>query len=246
MLGCDAGHRFDANRRGYLSAIDPTAGITGDTREILEARARFLDLGHYRPIMDAVAASVGTVPSASILDAGSGTGHYLAHVLSVSPDRRGLALDASGHAVAASVARAHSPGLVANTWKPLPVRSDRADVILCVFAPRNAAEFARILRPDGRLIVVTPGTGHLAELRSAGLVIGMQEGKLEALAAALGTAFERSASATLAHTIDMDATAGSMLAGMGPSGHHERLGRWDGGTVSLHADVTVWGVREAS
>jgi tRNA G46 methylase TrmB len=31
-------------------------------------------------------------------------------------------------------------------------------------APRNASEFERILRPDGRLIVVTPGDGHLREL----------------------------------------------------------------------------------
>ena len=240
MLGCESGHRFDANRRGFLSAIDSGAGIAGDTREILDARSRFLDLGHYRPIMDAVAASMPPSPSLRILDAGSGTGHYLAHVLSTGSDRSGLALDASSPAVALSVARADSPGLVADTWKPLPVRSGRADVILCVFAPRNAAEFARILASRGALVVVTPGPAHLAELRRAGLTIGMQQDKLDALGAALAPHFSLERSDRISFTMPLDADGGRALASMGPSGHHERTGDWQGGDVTAEVDVTVW------
>jgi len=243
VLGCDTGHRLDANRRGYLNAIDPSAGIAGDTREILEARAQFLDLGFYRPIMDAVAASIPSSPSAHVLDAGSGTGHYLAHVLSAHSDRRGLALDASSLAVAASVARAHSPGLVADTWRPLPVRTGRADVILCVFAPRNAAEFARILAPAGSLVVVTPGASHLAELRAAGLAIGMQADKLDALTISLDPEFERASHVHVAFSMDLDSRQAGLLTAMGPSGHHEARGRWSGGTVSADVDVTVWRAR---
>jgi 23S rRNA (guanine745-N1)-methyltransferase len=240
VLGCERGHRFDANRRGFLSAIDAGGGIAGDTREILEARARFLDLGHYRPIMDAVAASMPPSPSLRVLDAGSGTGHYLAHVLSAGSDRTGLALDASSPAVALSVARADSPGLVADTWKPLPVRSGRADVILCVFAPRNPAEFARILAPNGALVVVTPAQAHLQELRGAGLTIGMQQDKLEALGTALGPHFSLDHTERVSFTMMLDAHSGGTLAFMGPSGHHERAGAWQGGDVTAEVDVTVW------
>lgn len=240
MLGCDAGHRLDANRRGYLNAIDPSAGIAGDPREILEARAQFLDLGYFRPIMDAVAASIPPSPSATVLDAGSGTGHYLAHVLSTGPDRRGLALDASSPAVAASVVRAHSPGLVADTWRPLPVRTGRANVILCVFAPRNATEFARILRADGTLVVVTPGPSHLTELRQAGLVIGIQPDKREALEVTLRGTFDRESRTPVLFSMDLDAVHAALLTGMGPSGHHERSGEGSGGTVTADVDVTVW------
>ena len=246
VLGCERGHRFDANRRGFLSAIDAGAGIAGDTREILEARARFLDLGHYRPIMDAVAASMPPSPSLRVLDAGSGTGHYLAHVLSAGSERTGLALDASSPAVALSVARTGSPGLVADTWRRLPVRSGRADVILCVFAPRNAAEFARILALNGTLVVVTPTPHHLVELREAGLTIGMQEDKLDALTRTLDESFRQSAHSRLSFALTLDADAGAALASMGPSGHHERSGGWEGGTVTAAVDVTVWRPTAAS
>ena len=190
--------------------------------------------------MDAVAASIPTGTSPDVLDAGSGTGHYLSHVLSDGPDRHGLALDASTPAVALSVVRCASPGLVADTWKPLPLRSGRADVILCVFAPRNAAEFARVLRPDGILVVVTPGPEHLAELRAAGLAIGMQEDKLEALHRGLGSHFARTTHAAVRFTMQLDTAAAHALAAMGPSGHHERSGHWHGGSVTAEVDVTAW------
>lgn len=240
MLGCDAGHRLDANRRGYLTAIDQSAGIAGDTREILEARSQFLDLGYYQPIMDAVARSIPPSPSTRVLDAGSGTGHYLAHVLSAGSDRRGLALDASIPAVAASVGRAHSPGLVADTWKPLSVRTARADVILCVFAPRNAPEFARILSATGRLVVVTPGPAHLIELREAGLAIGMQPDKLSALDVSLRPAFDREARTRVTFPMELSGEDAALITGMGPTGHHHPTGAWLGGSVTADIDVTVW------
>ena len=39
------------------------------------------------------------------------------------------------------------------------------DVILSVLAPRNNAEFNRILKPDGALLLGVPGPNHLIELR---------------------------------------------------------------------------------
>ena len=63
-------------------------------------------------------------------------------------------------------ARAH-PAIGAvgwDTWRPFPVRDAVMSLVLDVFAPRNAAEFRRVLRDDGALIVVTPAPGHLAEL----------------------------------------------------------------------------------
>nr|BFF17933.1 hypothetical protein GCM10025730_14540 [Promicromonospora thailandica] len=50
-------------------------------------------------------------------------------------------------------------------FRPFPVASGCADVLLDVFAPRNPAEFHRVLRPGGALVVVRPYRGHLAELR---------------------------------------------------------------------------------
>lgn len=241
MLGCDSGHRFDANKRGYLSVLDASAGITGDPRELLDARARFLDAGHFESIADAVAAALPTATPLSILDSGAGTGYYLRHVLSRSPGPHdALASDASQVAVAMSVAATGSAGLVADVWRPSPVRDSRADAILCVFAPRNPDEFARILRPGGRLVVVTPTERHLQQLRRAGLVIGMQDGKRERLDAALEPRFELAERAETTYEIDLDARAARDLTTMGPSGHHDARGDWPGGTVTVSVECSVF------
>ena len=54
--------------------------------------------------------------------------------------------------------------MICDAWRELPLRDDAAQVVLNVFAPRNAAEMARILAPGGTLLVVTPNQAHLAEL----------------------------------------------------------------------------------
>ncbi len=38
---------------------------------------------------------------------------------------------------------------------------------MSIFAPCPAAEFRRVLRPSGALVVASPGPGHLAEFRAA-------------------------------------------------------------------------------
>ncbi len=100
------------------------------------------------------------------MDAGCGTGYYLAGVLDRLPGARGLGLDTSVRALR-SAARAHDRAAAAawDVFRPFPLADAVADVVLDVFAPRNPAEFHRVLRPAGRLIVVRPTGLHLAELR---------------------------------------------------------------------------------
>ena len=241
VLGCADGHRFDSNRRGYLNALDLSKGIAGDPRELLEARARFLALGLYEPIADAVADALPRGRSLSILDSGAGTGYYLQHVLSHSPGTvDALAADASQAAVAMSVAATGSCGLVADVWRPSPVRDARADVILCIFAPRNPAEFARILRPGGMLLVVTPTAEHLTELRAARLLIGMQDDKLAKLDSSLAGPFDHDRRDGLSYQIDLSAAAAADLTSMGPSGHHGTAAPWSGGTATVSVDLSVY------
>ncbi len=72
-------------------------------------------------------------------------------------DGPGLALDLSPYA-ARRAARCHprAGAVVADAWRALPVRDAVAGAVLSVFAPRGAAEAARVLAPGGRLVVVTP------------------------------------------------------------------------------------------
>src|SRR5205085_2362216 len=106
--------------------------------------------------------------------------------LTAEPDDRGLCC-AAGHSfdrarhgqvtllapgarpAAGGAARAHPRALavVADAWRRLPVRNGVLDRVLVTFAPRNGPETARVLRPDGRLVVVTPAPDHLRELVGA-------------------------------------------------------------------------------
>ena len=257
-LGCDNGHRFDANRRGYLSTIEKSRGIHGDSKEILRARAEFLGLGLYEPIADLVDDCLPHSPDRDslndaeddlqprglrILDSGCGTGYYLAHLLESRPDASALALDASADAVAMTVAATGASGLVADVWQPSAVRDDTADVVLCVFAPRNAAEFARVLTPTGRLIVVTPRENHLAELRETGEMIGIHPDKLAALDAGLVSEFNLVDRQSIVYERALDIAARSLVAAMGPSGHHDRAEPTSGATITIAVDVSVYAPR---
>ncbi|MET4581144.1 23S rRNA (guanine745-N1)-methyltransferase [Conyzicola nivalis] len=163
-----------------------------------------------------------TAAGQSIVDSGCGTGYYLTELLARRDDWRALALDVSVDAVAMAVrsAGAQTAGVAADVWRALPVRDDSADVVLCVFAPRNAAEFARLLRPHGRLVVVTPAENHLVQLRESGRVIGMQSDKLAHLDDALSDLFAVDDRRRLEYDVDLLPHAVRSLAGMGPSGHH--------------------------
>ena len=162
VVRCPTGHSFDVARQGYLNLLTGrrTAG-TGDTAEMVRARAAFLAAGHFSAVSDALAEAV---PDGPVLDLGAGTGHHLALVLARSGGP-GIALDVSRHAARVAARAAPRIGaVVADAWSALPVRDAAVGAVLNVFAPRAPAETARVLAPGGRLVVGTPTPRHLAEL----------------------------------------------------------------------------------
>ena len=175
-LSCSSGHSFDIARQGYVNLLRHAAPANADTAPMVAARERFLASGLYAPIADLVAD--WCVNRVRLAEIGAGPGYYLRHVLERHPDSHGVALDVSP----AACRRAATTGLaavVADTWAGLPLQDGCLDALLCVFAPRNPGEFARVLAPGGRLIVVTPNPGHLAELRQRLGLLGIQTGKAE-------------------------------------------------------------------
>ncbi|RJQ82522.1 methyltransferase domain-containing protein [Pseudonocardiaceae bacterium YIM PH 21723] len=167
-LRCPAGHTFDIARHGYVSLLAGTRPTSGDDGAMVQARHRFLATDRYAPIRDAVArlTADGLPDHGTVVDVGCGTGYYLAGLLDVFPGARGLGLDTSVRALRAA-ARAHRRAAAASwdVFRSFPLADRMADVVLDVFAPRNPAEFHRVLRPAGRLVVVRPTGRHLAELR---------------------------------------------------------------------------------
>lgn len=227
-LRCPEGHAFDIARQGYVNLLpgDARPG-TADSAEMVRARADFLGAGHYAPLARAVAAAVPT-GAGTVLDAGAGTGYYLAAVLAEHPAAVGLGLDISKFALRRA-ARAHPAARAAvwDLWRPLPVRTGAVDAVLNVFAPRNPAEYRRVLAPDGVLVVATPEPDHLAELRAARTgMLDVDADKADRLASGLTDSglFRLTGSDTLAYAMDLTPEHAADAIGMGPSARHAEQG----------------------
>ncbi|MGI8336800.1 putative RNA methyltransferase [Actinomadura scrupuli] len=224
VLRCLAGHCFDIARQGYVNLLsgDARAG-TADTMEMVAARAAFLGAGHFSSLAARLAEEVadGLPEAPRVLDAGAGTGHYLGAVLDRVPGATGIALDVSKFALRRAV-RAHPRigAVVWDLWRPLPVRTASINVIMNVFAPRNGAEFHRVLRPDGALVVVTPTDRHLGELVGALGLLSVDERKPERMAATLGEHFRPDRHREHEFTLCLSHAEVETLVGMGPSAGH--------------------------
>jgi 23S rRNA (guanine745-N1)-methyltransferase len=227
-LRCPGRHTFDVAREGYVHLAPGGTKHTGDTAEMVALRAGFLGAGHYDFLSDALAAAAEpflATSGALVVEAGAGTAYHLARVLEAAPAAVGLALDVSKPALRRA-ARAHPrvAAALVDTWARWPLAEACAAVVLDVFAPRNAAEFRRVLAPGGALLVVTPQTDHLVELVTALGLLTVDPSKDERVEEGLGGAFERVSSMSLRRTLALTPEEARALARMGPSGHHRPSG----------------------
>lgn len=224
---CRSGHAFDIARQGYVNlAPGDAAASRGDTADMVRARAIFLASGHFDGLIEVVAeecehAAAGSHDDGCIVDVGAGAGHHLARVLDRLPGRAGVALDSSKPALRRA-ARAH-PRIGAagcDAWRAIPVRDAAAAVVLSVFAPRNAAEIARLLAPGGALVVVTPTDRHLTELVGALGLLTVDSRKRKRLEAKLDPFLAPIGERSWGATMSMSHEDVANLVAMGPSAHH--------------------------
>lgn len=223
-LVCIFGHSFDAAKQGYFNLLTGKGTVfESDTAEMVGARNDFLGAGHYAPLAEAIAdlaAPVLTAPGSVVLDSGTGTGHYLRTVLDRTP-AAAVGIDISKFALRRAARL--NPGainLVWDIWRPLPIADRAVNAIIVVFAPRNPPEFARVLRPGGRVIVVTPRAGHLEEIAERTGMLGIEAGKEERLAESMQEFFALADVIHLDVDLTLDGPDIANVAFMGPAGHH--------------------------
>ncbi|NDU72769.1 methyltransferase domain-containing protein [Actinomadura sp. DSM 109109] len=240
-LACPGGHAFDIARQGYANLLPGNARPgTADTPEMVRARDEFLTAGHFDALADRLAWNVSRTDPALVLDAGAGTGHYLARILDGAARAVGLAMDISKHA-ARRAAKAHPRcgAVVADLWRPLPLRDGAADTVVNIFAPRNATEFHRVLRDDGLLFTVTPSPRHLGTLVEPLGLLSVDGRKTERMDAALSGYFKLDSRQELESEAVLSHAEVITLVGMGPSAHHVPPERLRGGLERLPEPLTV-------
>jgi 23S rRNA (guanine745-N1)-methyltransferase len=246
-LRCPRGHTFDIARQGYVDLSAGRVPHDGDSAEMVADRADFLAGGGYDFIASALADAArehGPAGDGLVLDAGTGTGWYLAHVLDALPDAVGLGVDVAKPALRRA-ARAHPRAGAArcDLWRRLPVADGAAGAVLDVFAPRNGPEFRRVLRADGVLLVVTPAPDHLRELIGTLGLIRVDPDKAERVAESLGGHFTVAESATHRRTLRLAGPALRTLVGMTPSARHVEPATLPAGEVTVTAAVELTAYR---
>ncbi|GAB3565781.1 methyltransferase domain-containing protein [Spelaeicoccus albus] len=241
-LACATGHSFDIARQGYAGLVTGAGSRISDTAAMVGARDEFLTAGHYAPIADAVVNVLREAPQPDgvrrkpvdcppdahrgsfVIDLAGGTGYYAARVMEAIPGGHGLVVDLSKYALRRA-ARVHGrvAAVAADVWNSVPVRDGAASAVLSIFGPRNPAEIARVLAPDGVLVVVTPTDRHLSELRSSLGLMAVDSRKAERLAAQLAI-FEAGSAREIEYRVELSHADVFTAAMMGPNAFHRDPG----------------------
>ncbi|RUO43632.1 rRNA (guanine-N1)-methyltransferase [Aliidiomarina taiwanensis] len=181
---CPQGHQFDRAKQGYVHLLPvqrKRSRDPGDSKDMVQARKRFLEAGYYQPVASTLAQLVhqhlkqAEQDQPAYLDAGCGEGYYLQqfieHTQNQGTREAGeasctlLGLDISKWAMQVAARRSRQVQWVVASNAALPAPANSFDVISSVFGFPMYEEFARVLKPHGLLLVIEPGPEHLHELR---------------------------------------------------------------------------------
>lgn len=171
---CENKHSYDISSSGYVNLLNPgkmNNAKAGDSKEMVRARTSFFECGAYEKISDELCNIISSLQNNTIIDAGCGEGYYTHNIALTLPNSHVIGFDMTkfGCEHGAKTAKRHQLGnlfyAVGNIFD-LPVKENFADVVINVFAPVADAEFLRVLKPGGHLIVVSAGRKHLDGLKA--------------------------------------------------------------------------------
>ena len=237
-LECTQHHTFDVAKEGYVNLVTRKLSTSvGDSKEMLKARRNFLDAGLYRPLSDALNTHVvnalpqvqkhHTDGEVTLLDAGCGEGYYLGQLQSFLKEQRmdrditSFGLDISKEAIRMAARRYKDIQFVVADIKERLVFADSTiHLLLNIFAPRNVEEFARVLVPNGIVIVVIPGANHLRQLRESLSLLDIQKNKSQHIEEQFAPYFKHLTTSSISYTLRLTHQEVEQIVMMTPNYWH--------------------------
>lgn len=259
---CPAGHSFDVAREGYINLLPPqhrARGIDGDSLGMLQARRRFLESGHFRPLVEKLGADVerllqsrdavgaDSAPRACVLEVGCGEGYYVGNLAGSLRGVAGASATYVGADLSKSATRLAAKHyrdvrfVVADVNRRIYLQDETVSVLLDVFAPRNPSEFARVLEPSGFALVVIPTALHLGSLRTTLGLLDIQDAKETRVCERFEEEFLLVDRSELDYPIELRADEVGDLVHMGPNHWHrpDDEAPADGGSVRTAASFVI-------
>lgn len=173
---CDNRHSFDVAKEGYVNLLlahRKSSKEPGDSNNMIRSRQHFLNAGYYGFIAQGVASHVLSANKkrrGNVIDIGCGEGYYMdklqAAFTAASTPLTQAGIDISKPAVRLAAKRRMNAKLAIASAYALPYFDGTFQIAISVFSPISAEETARVLGPDGKVIMVGPGPQHLRGLAS--------------------------------------------------------------------------------
>ncbi len=161
-------HNFDISRAGHVNfaggAYDPNSG---DPVDMVRARIAFLEKDHYAPLGERIA-DIAAEFGGICVDAGCGSGYYTQMISEGTEITYGFDLSKTAVEYAAKKAKREQKNCfygVTSVYS-LPIAGGAASTVTSVFAPVAEAEFTRVLKNGGRLIIAAAAPDHLYEMKA--------------------------------------------------------------------------------
>ena len=174
---CEAKHSFDIAEKTYVNLLLANQKKTkdpGDNKEMMDNRRNFLDKGYYKKFSEGLNEVVDSnleINADYILDAGCGEGYFISRLKNKLSDNNlrtsinYYGIDISKSAIKNATRRDKAINYAVGSNFNLPILDNSLDCVIRNFAPGEAKEFFRVLKPSGTLIIITPGVEHLFELK---------------------------------------------------------------------------------
>lgn len=172
---CQNNHAFDLAKEGYINLMPvqhKRSKDPGDNKEMMQARRRFLEKDHYRPLKERVAQLCAEILSGSqhrLLDIGCGEGYYTtevaSHLTNQYAQSKTYGLDISKVAIRYAAKRYSNCHFSVASSHRLPFENGSLDAVLRIYAPCKAEELSRVVADSGIVVTVTPAGRHLYQLR---------------------------------------------------------------------------------
>ena len=158
---CVNGHSYDISKEGYINLLLSKTNC-GDLDDSVHARKLFLNKGFYDPLYNLIKSLFLKLNTKKILDCGCGVGYYSQKL---SHDFEITGIDISKSAIKLAAKGDNISSYIVSSSKFIPIKKYYFDAAYVIFAPLFEESMADVIKNNGYLVIVTPSTNHLYEIK---------------------------------------------------------------------------------